>query len=122
MAKDEAKPQDKGKGKAAEDVKAPNGVSEDASKDGKTGKKPGDLPEEDLSEEDQKLLETYRNDAEKQRDQLKEALRELETEQRKLDTELKKLRQREIRTKREIEALGTLIAMQEPETSGEEGA
>jgi hypothetical protein len=50
-----------------------------------------------------------------ERDRLKDALRELETEQRKLDTELKKLRQREIRTKREIEALGTLIAMQETE-------
>jgi len=55
-----------------------------------------------------------------ERDQLKEALRELETEQRKMDTELKKLRQREIRTKREIEALSTLISMQEPEISGEE--
>ena len=55
-----------------------------------------------------------------ERDQLKEALRELEIEQRKLDTELKKLRQREIRTKREIEALGTLISMQEPEGTGEE--
>jgi predicted nucleic acid-binding Zn-ribbon protein len=53
-----------------------------------------------------------------EREQLKEALRELETEQRKLDTELKKLRQREIRTKREIEALGTLIAIQEPEGAG----
>jgi predicted nucleic acid-binding Zn-ribbon protein len=59
-----------------------------------------------------------------ERDRLKDALRELETEQRKLDTELKKLRQREIRTKREIEALGTLITMQEPETAtgGDEGA
>jgi predicted nucleic acid-binding Zn-ribbon protein len=56
-----------------------------------------------------------------ERDRLKEALRELETEQRKLDTELKKLRQREIRTKREIEALGTLIAMQDPDTGSEEG-
>jgi hypothetical protein len=55
-----------------------------------------------------------------ERDQLKEALRELEIEQRKLDTELKKLRQREIRTKREIEALGTLIAMQAPEPAPEE--
>jgi chromosome segregation ATPase len=55
-----------------------------------------------------------------ERDQLKEALRELEIEQRKLDTELKKLRQREIRAKREIEALGTLIAMQDPEGSAEE--
>ena len=50
-----------------------------------------------------------------ERDRLKDALRELETEQRKLDTELKKLRQKEIRTKREIEALGTLIAMQDTE-------
>jgi hypothetical protein len=47
-------------------------------------------------------------------------LRELEIEQRKLDTELKKLRQREIRAKREIEALGTLIALQAPEGNGEE--
>ena len=56
-----------------------------------------------------------------EREALKEALRELETEQRKLDTELKKLRQREIRTKRELEALGTLISMQEPETPSEDG-
>lgn len=58
-----------------------------------------------------------------ERDRLKDVLRELETEQRKLDTELKKLRQREIRTKREIEALSTLIAMQDPESPSEgEGA
>lgn len=50
-----------------------------------------------------------------ERDHLKESLRQLETEQRKLDEELKKLRQREIRTKREIEALATLIEMQSPE-------
>jgi len=56
-----------------------------------------------------------------EREALKEALRELETEQRKLDTELKKLRQKEIRTKRELEALGTLISMQEPEPPSEEG-
>lgn len=55
-----------------------------------------------------------------ERETLKEALRELETEQRKLDTELKKLRQREIRTKRELEALGTLLSMQEPEANGED--
>jgi hypothetical protein len=55
-----------------------------------------------------------------ERDQLKEVLRELEVEQRKLDTELKKLRQREIRTKREIEALVTLIEMQEPEEKAED--
>lgn len=54
-----------------------------------------------------------------EREALKESLRELETEQRKLDTELKKLRQREIRTKRELEALSTLISMQEPDTTDE---
>lgn len=48
-----------------------------------------------------------------QRDQLKGTLRELEADQRKLDMELKKLRQLEIRTKREIEALATLIEIQE---------
>lgn len=56
-----------------------------------------------------------------EREALKESLRELETEQRKLDTELKKLRQKEIRTKRELEALGTLLSMQEPESPSEEG-
>jgi predicted nucleic acid-binding Zn-ribbon protein len=55
-----------------------------------------------------------------ERDRLKDALRELETEQRKLDTELKKLRQKEIRTKREVEALSTLITMQEPEPTGDD--
>ena len=44
-----------------------------------------------------------------ERDQLKSALRKLETEQRKLESDLKGLRQREIQTKREIEALSTLI-------------
>ncbi len=44
-----------------------------------------------------------------ERDKLKDTLRELELEQRKLEAELKILRQREIQTKREIEALGTLL-------------
>jgi predicted nucleic acid-binding Zn-ribbon protein len=44
-----------------------------------------------------------------ERDRLREALRELEAEQRKIEAELKGLRQREIQTKREIEALTTLI-------------
>jgi hypothetical protein len=44
-----------------------------------------------------------------ERDRLKEGLRELEVEQRKLEAELKGLRQREIQTKRTIEALTTLI-------------
>jgi len=46
-----------------------------------------------------------------QRDTLKETLRGIEASQRKLDGELKQLRQREIRTKREIEALTTLIEL-----------
>ena len=44
-----------------------------------------------------------------ERERLKVTLRELETEQRKLESELKALRQREIQTKRTIEALTTLI-------------
>lgn len=44
-----------------------------------------------------------------ERDKLKDGLRELEAEQRKLEADLKALRQREIQTKREIEALTTLI-------------
>ncbi len=44
-----------------------------------------------------------------ERDKLKEGLRELEAEQRKVEAELKALRQREIQTKREIEALTTLV-------------
>jgi hypothetical protein len=46
-----------------------------------------------------------------ERERLKEALRELETEQRRLDGELKTLRQREIQTKRTIEALTTLLEL-----------
>jgi len=48
-----------------------------------------------------------------ERDKLKEALRALEADQRKLEAELKGLRQREIQTKREIEALSTLIDIHE---------
>ncbi|HEX3773973.1 MAG TPA: hypothetical protein VHV51_05875 [Polyangiaceae bacterium] len=44
-----------------------------------------------------------------ERDKLKEALREVEGELRKLEAQLKVLRQREIQTKREIEAVSTLI-------------
>ncbi|HEY1534220.1 MAG TPA: hypothetical protein VGF76_09380, partial [Polyangiaceae bacterium] len=43
------------------------------------------------------------------RDKLKEGLREVEGELRKLEAQLKVLRQREIQTKREIEAVSTLI-------------
>ncbi len=44
-----------------------------------------------------------------ERDKLKESLREVEGELRKLEAQLKVLRQREIQTKREIEAVSTLI-------------
>jgi predicted nucleic acid-binding Zn-ribbon protein len=49
-----------------------------------------------------KILET-------EREVLKNQLREIEGEQRKLEAELKLVRQRELRTKREIEALSTLL-------------
>jgi len=44
-----------------------------------------------------------------ERDKLKEGLRDVEGELRKLEAQLKVLRQREIQTKREIEAVSTLI-------------
>ena len=44
-----------------------------------------------------------------ERDKLKEGLREVEGELRKLEAQLKVLRQKEIQTKREIEAVSTLI-------------
>ena len=50
-----------------------------------------------------------------ERDQLKADLRTLETDQRKIEAELKGMRQREIKMKREIEALSTLIEMQDSE-------
>ena len=52
-----------------------------------------------------------------ERDKLKEGLRELEAEQRKVEAELKGLRQREIQTKREIEALSTLVEIHEGRTA-----
>jgi hypothetical protein len=48
-----------------------------------------------------------------ERDQLKQTLREVEAEQRKIEANLKNLRQRELKTKREIEALTTLIELQD---------
>ena len=48
-----------------------------------------------------------------ERDQLKRVLRELETEQRKTEAILKTLRQQELKTKREIEALTTLVDLNE---------
>lgn len=46
-----------------------------------------------------------------ERDRLKDNLREIEGELRRLEAELKGLRQREIATKRELEALATLIEL-----------
>ncbi len=48
-----------------------------------------------------------------ERDRLKEGLREVEGELRKLEAQLKILRQREIQTKREIEAVSTLIDLKD---------
>lgn len=48
-----------------------------------------------------------------ERDKLREGLREVEAEVRKAEADLKALRQREIQTKREIEALSTLIDINE---------
>jgi hypothetical protein len=52
-----------------------------------------------------------------ERDRLKAQLRELEAEQRKVEGDLKALRQREIRGKREIEALSTLIELHDAKSS-----
>ena len=46
-----------------------------------------------------------------ERDKMKEAVRGLENEQRQLDGQQKSLRQREIRAKRTLEALETLIGL-----------
>jgi predicted nucleic acid-binding Zn-ribbon protein len=55
------------------------------------------------------------------RDKLKGELREIEVEQRKLEAQLKALRQREIRGKREAEALSTLIELHEAKPEGDGG-
>ena len=63
-------------------------------------------------------VETLRTE----RDRLKAALRELEAGQRKVEAQLKTYRQREIQTKREIEALNVLIDVNEARAEkGEEG-
>lgn len=54
-------------------------------------------------------LETLKSE----RDRLRDSLRETEAEVRKAESELKTLRQREIATKREIEALSTLLEIKE---------
>lgn len=49
-----------------------------------------------------------------ERDLLKERMRELENEQRQLEGQQKKLRQKEIQTKRTLDALETLIDINSP--------
>lgn len=51
-----------------------------------------------------------------ERDRSKETLRELEIESRRLEAEVKNLRQREVQTKREIDALSALIEIAESRT------
>ncbi len=48
-----------------------------------------------------------------ERDTLKAQLREVEAEQRRIEADLKAVRQRELQTKRKIEALTTLIEIAE---------
>ena len=57
-----------------------------------------------------------------EREKLKEGLREVEGELRKLEAQLKSLRQREIQTKREIEAFTTLIDIKEPKPDAPSGS
>jgi hypothetical protein len=61
-----------------------------------------------------------------ERENLRGTLRDTEAQVRKVEAELKALRQREIQTKREIEALSTLIEIKEhrdvkPEAKPESG-
>ena len=49
-----------------------------------------------------------------EREQIKTQLREIEVDQRGLEAQIKALRQKEIRGKREVEALSTLIELHEP--------
>lgn len=55
-----------------------------------------------------------------ERDRLREGLREIEAELRKMEAEVKGVRQREIQTKREIEALNTLIDIKESQLKNDE--
>jgi hypothetical protein len=57
-----------------------------------------------------------------ERENLRVALRDTEAQVRKVEAELKALRQREIQTKREIEALSTLIEIKEHRDVKAEGA
>ena len=52
-----------------------------------------------------------------ERDRLKDSLREIENEVRRLEAEQKKVRQREIQTKRKLEALDILIDVEQVVTA-----
>lgn len=54
----------------------------------------------------------------KERDDLKAKLAEIEAQSKELDLKVRGMRQREIQTKREIEALGVLIELQESKPEG----
>ncbi len=54
----------------------------------------------------------------KEREALKKKLAEVEAEGKEMDAKVRNVRQREIQTKREIEALSVLIELQE--TKGED--
>lgn len=54
-----------------------------------------------------------------EREALKDQLRVIEAEQRQLEAELKKVRQRELRAKREIEALTTLLDITDADSANE---
>jgi chromosome segregation ATPase len=54
----------------------------------------------------------------KEREALKKKLAEVEAEGKEMDAKVRNVRQREIQTKREIEALSVLIELQE--TNGED--
>jgi hypothetical protein len=49
-----------------------------------------------------------------EREELKKRLAEIDSEQKALDVKVKEIRQKEIQTKREIEALSVLIDLHEP--------
>jgi hypothetical protein len=57
-----------------------------------------------------------------ERDRLTAVLREVEAGQRRVEAELKTLRQREIQTKREIEALSVIIEFNEQRDQEESGS
>ena len=57
-----------------------------------------------------------------ERDRLRDTLRETEAQVRKVEADLKALRQKEIQTKREIEALSTLIEIKDQRDVKVEGA